>query len=68
MSLTRWTTKTPKGKWHNGVTGETVTIVKDGGGKSTGRVVCWTGPAECELDNGSRGRLVEAQTRRDAQP
>lgn len=53
------------GKWCNGDL-RTAQIVTDGGGKATGVITRWTGPAECELDTGARGVLAETVARRQA--
>jgi hypothetical protein len=38
-------------------------VVTDSGKRATGVITRWTGPAECELDNGSRGVLAETAAR-----
>jgi hypothetical protein len=51
-------------KWTNASIGVQAEIVTASGGRSKGRIMNWTGPGECELDNGKRGLLVETWQRR----
>jgi hypothetical protein len=48
----------PAGAW--------ATIVTYTGQHVSGKVTCWIGPGECELDTGARGVLLETHQRRAA--
>jgi len=53
------------GYWCNADVARTATVVTASGVKASGVIVRWTGPAECVLDNGSSGVLLEAANRRE---
>lgn len=52
------------GMWCNADVGVRATVVTANGAHASGVIVRWTGPAECELDNGSRGVLAETAARK----
>jgi hypothetical protein len=53
-----------KGKWTSESTEVRATVVTPTGSRSTGRIINWIGPAECELDTGVKGVLLETHLRR----
>ena len=52
------------GKWCNADVAVQASVVTAAGTRASGVITRWIGPAECELDNGSRGVLVETALRR----
>jgi hypothetical protein len=53
-----------EGKWTSESTEVRATVVTPAGSRSTGRIINWIGPAECELDTGVKGVLLETHVRR----
>jgi hypothetical protein len=57
--------RAPKeGKWTSESTEVRATVVTPTGSRSTGRIINWIGPGECELDTGVKGVLLETYLRR----